>query len=169
MENQVVLNKKNCHRAAKVGNIDHPEYGVFNFEWRGKRESSNLLNNVFSHIASNPENKEIFYIPEHGNKMNSWEVISWKYEVNLEELWEAAYSAFYSTSFSPEERAAQYIRDYEKELNGDLENMPENEKEHYITKYKDWVRTLFAKHSRIMSAMITGPARFPTRRNEKAN
>ena len=93
----------------------------------------------------------------------------WKYDVNLEELWKCACDAFYSTSFNPEERAALYIRDYEKELNADLENMPENEKEHYITKYKEWVRTLSYKHSRIMSAMITGPARFPSRRNEKMN
>lgn len=167
MENQVILlSKKNCHRAATIREIAHP-IGEWVFEWRGKKLGGNLMRSDYAHIASRPGfgNSIVIYDGE----LSNWKVLSWKYEVNLEELWEVACNAFYSTSFNPEERAAQYIRDYEQELNADLANMPENEKEHYITKYKDWVRTLFNKHSRIMSAMITGPARFPTRRNEKAN
>lgn len=167
MENQVVLSKKNCHRAAKVRQIEHPEYGEWLFEWRGQDLGGNMMHRDYAHIASKPGYGNAIVVFD--GDLPKWEVLSWKYEVNLEELWEVAYNAFYSTSFVPEERATQYIRDYEKELNTDLANMPESEKEHYITKYKDWVRTLFAKHSRIMSAMITGPARFPTRRNEKAN
>lgn len=167
MENQVVLSKKNCHRAAKVRQIEHPEYGEWLFEWRRQDLGGNMMHRDYAHIASKPGYGNAIVVSD--SNLPQWEVVSWKYKVNLEELWEAAYNAFYSTSFVPEERAAQYIRDYEKELNADLANMPESEKEHYITKYKDWVRTLFDKHSRIMSAMITGPARFPTRRNEKAN
>lgn len=167
MENQVALSKKNCHRAAKVRQIEHPEYGEWLFEWRGQDLGGNMIHRDYAHIASKPGQGNAIVVFD--GDLSQWEVLSWKYEVNLEELWKEAYNAFYSTSFVPEERATQYIRDYEKELNADLENMPENEKEHYITKYKDWVRTLFNKHSRIMSAMITGPARFHTRRNEKAN
>lgn len=167
MENQVILSKRNCHRAAKVRQIEHPEYGEWLFEWRGQDLGGNMMHRDYAHIASKPGYGNAIVVSD--SNLPQWEVVSWKYEVNLEELWEAAYNAFYSTSFVPEERATQYIRDYEKELNTDLLNMPESEKERYITKYKDWVRTLFAKHSRIMSAMITGPARFPTRRNEKAN
>lgn len=167
MENQVVLSKRNCHRAAKVRQIEHPEYGEWLFEWRGQDLGGNMMHRDYAHIASRPGNGNAIVVFD--GDLPQWEVVSWKYEVNLEELWTAAYNAFYSTSFVPEERATQYIRDYENELNTDLLNMPESEKEHYITKYKDWVRTLFAKHSRIMSAMITGPARFPTHRNEKAN
>lgn len=169
MENQVVLSKKNCHRAATVREIAHPELGEWAFGWRGQELGGNLMRKDYAHTATSSKWNRSIIIYDSEKYFSEWEVVSWKYEVNLEELWEAAYNAFYSTSFVPEERAAQYIRDYEKELNADLENMPENEKEHYITKYKDWVRTLFAKHSRIMSAMITGPARFPTHRNEKAN
>lgn len=121
----------------------------------------------YTHTAIRISNNEEIVI--YDKDLGSWVVTEWKYDVNLEELWKCACDAFYSTSFNPEERAALYIRDCEKELNADLENMPENEKEHYITKYKEWVRTLFYKHSRIMSAMITGPARFPSRRNEKMN
>lgn len=167
MENKVILSKRNCHRAAKVRQIEHPEYGEWLFEWRGQDLGGNMMHRDYAHIASKPGYGNAIVVSD--SNLPQWEVVSWKYEVNLEELWEAAYNAFYSTSFVPEERATQYIRDYEKELNTDLLNMPESEKERYITKYKDWVRTLFAKHSRIMSAMITGPARFPTRRNEKAN
>ena len=169
MENQVILSQKNCHRAAKVRQIEYPEYGEFDFEWRGKRVDSKFLHSEFSHVASKPGDTEIFYISEYDNAMKAWEVLSWKYEVNLEDFWDIACRAFHGTSFSPEKRAAQYIRDYETALNDDLNNMPEDEKERYITKYKEWVRILFDKHSRILSAMITGPARFPTRRNEKAN
>lgn len=169
MENQVVLSKKNCHRAATVREIAHPELGEWAFGWRSQEIGGNLMHKDYAHTATSSIWNRSMIVYDTKDALSQWEVISWKYEVNLEELLEAAYRAFYSTSFIPEERAAQYIRDYEQELNGDLENMPENEKEHYITKYKDWVRTLFAKHSRIMSAMITGPARFPTRRNEKAN
>lgn len=167
MENQVILSKKNCHRAATVRQIEHPEYGEWLFEWRGQNLGGNMMRRDYAHIASRPDFGDSIVI--YDNELSMWEILSWKYEVNLEELWEAAYNAFYSTSFVPDERATQYIRDYEKELNSDLANIPESEKERYITKYKDWVRTLFSKHSRIMSAMITGPARFPTRRNEKAN
>ena len=162
---QVLLSKKNYHRALKVVSIANPEQGEWLFNWRGKKLSQNLMSCDYAHIAIRISNNEEIVI--YDKDLGSWVVTEWKYDVNLEELWKCACDAFYSTSFNPEERAALYIRDYEKELNADLENMPENEKEHYITKYKEWVRTLFYKHSRIMSAMITGPARFPSRRNEK--
>ena len=164
---QVLLSKKNCHRALKVVNIANPEQGEWLFNWRGKKLSDNLMRCDYAHTAVRISNNEEIVI--YDKDLGSWVVTEWKYDVNLEELWKCACDAFYSTSFNPEERAALYIRDCEKELNADLENMPENEKEHYITKYKEWVRTLFCKHSRIMSAMITGPARFPSRRNEKMN
>ena len=73
------------------------------------------------------------------------------------------------TSFDPEKRAAQYIRENEILLLDDLNGIPQAEQGQYIAKFKEWVATLFAKHSRIMSAAITGPARFPTERNRKAN
>ena len=75
----------------------------------------------------------------------------------------------FRNEFDPEKRAAQYIREYEKLLLDDLKEIPQDEQGQYIAKFKEWVATLFAKHSRIMSAAITGPARFPTERNRKAN
>ena len=154
---QILLSKKNYHRASKVINIANPEQGEWLFSWRGKKLRENLMHCDYAHIAIRISDNEEVVI--YDKDLGSWAVT----------LWKCACDAFYSTSFNPEERAALYIRDYEKELNADLENMPENEKEHYIMKYKEWVRTLFYKHSRIMSVMITGPARFPSRRNEKMN
>lgn len=169
MENQVILSKKNCHRAATVREIAHPELGEWAFKWRGQEIGSGFMHKDYAHTATSSKWNRSMIVYDTKEKLAEWEVVSWKYEVNLEELWDIARRAFDGTSFSPEERGAYYIRDYEKALNADIEYMPEEEKEPYITKFKEWVRTLFDKHSRCLSAMITGPARFPTRRNEKAN
>lgn len=169
MENQIVLSKKNCHRAAKIRQIAHPEYGDWDFEWRGQKLSETLLNRKFAHIASKPGFGYATIISDTDNDMKLWEVISWKYEINFENMWDIAVRAFNGTSFSPEERGAQFIRDYEASLIDDLANMPEGEQARYIDKYTEWVRTLFDKRSRCLSSMIAGPANFPVRRAEKAN
>lgn len=169
MENQIVLSKKNCHRAAKIRQIAHPEYGDWDFEWRGQKLSETFLHREFAHIASKPGFGNATMISDSDNDMKLWEVIAWKYEINFENLWNLAVRAFSGTSFSPEERAAQYIRDYETDLMNDLTKIPEDEQSRYIDKYTDWVRTLFEKHSRCLSAMIAGPSNFPSRRAEKAN
>lgn len=164
---QILLAKKNCHRASKVISTVNPEQGEWLFNWRGKKLRENLMHCDYAHIAIRISNNEEVVI--YDKDFGSWAVTEWKYDINLEELWKCACNAFYSTSFSPEERGAHYIRMYEEELNADIEKIPEEEKERYISKYKEWVKILFNKHSRIMSAMITGPARFPSRRNEKMN
>lgn len=164
---QILLTKKNCHRASKVVSTVNPEQGEYFFYWRGKKLSDNLMHCDYAHTATRISDNEDVVI--YDKDMGSWYVTGWKYEINLEELWKCAYDAFYATSFSPEERGAYYIRMYEEELNDDIKKMPEEDRERYISKYKEWVRTLFGKHSRIMSAAITGPARFPTQRNEKMN
>ena len=164
---QVLLSKKNYHRASKVVNVANPEQGEWLFNWRGKKLSQNLMSCDYAHIAIRISNNEEIVI--YDKDLGFWAITEWKYDVNLEELWKCACDAYYSTSFSPEERAAFHIRMYEVELNDDISRMPEEEKERYISKYKEWARTLFDKHSRIMSAAITGPARFPTQRNEKMN
>lgn len=147
--------------------MENQEQGEFLFNWRGKKLSDNLMHCDYAHTAIRISDNEEVII--YDKDLGSWAVTDWKYKVNLEELWKCACDAFYSTSFSPEERGAYYIRTYEEELNADIEKMPEEERERYISKYKEWVQILFNKHSRIMSSMITGPARFPTRRNEKMN
>ena len=169
MEKHEILSMKNCHRAATVQQIANPEYGVWKFEWRGQKLGGNAFYTEYAHIASKPCFGNATVISDNDNDMKFWEVLTWKYETNMAELWEAARRAFSATSFDPEKRAAQYIREYEKLLLDDLKEIPEDEQGQYIAKFKEWVATLFAKHSRIMSAAITGPARFPTERNRKAN
>ena len=164
---QVLLSKKNCHRALKVVNIVNPEQGEWLFYWRGKKLSDNLMRCDYAHTAVRISDNEAVVIND--KDLGLWSVVEWKYEVNLEEFWKCACDAFYATSFNPEERGSYHIRMYEEELNDDIKTMPEEERERYIAKYKEWVQILFNKHSRIMSAMITGPARFPSRRNEKMN
>ena len=169
MEKHEILSMKNCHRAATVQQIANPEYGVWKFEWRGQKLGGNAFYTEYAHIASKPGFGNATIISDNDNDMKFWEVLTWKYETNMAELWEAARRAFSATSFDPEKRAAQYIREYEKLLLDDLKEIPQDEQGQYIAKFKEWVATLFAKHSRIMSAAITGPARFPTERNRKAN
>lgn len=163
----ILLSKKNYHRALRVVNMANPEEGEWIFNWRSEKLSDNLMCCNYAHTALRIlDNKEVVI----SNKdLGSWSVTKWKYEINLEELWECACDAFYSTSFNPEKRGEYYIRMYEEELNDDIQKMPKEEKERYISKYKEWIRSLFSKHSRIMSVSITGPARFPSKRNEKMN
>ena len=89
--------------------------------------------------------------------------------VKIDGLYNAAYRAYSNLSFSPEKRAEQAVIYHEEELNDDLKNMPEEEKERYIDGYKKHLFALLSAKSRCLSPMITGPANFPVRRNEKAN
>lgn len=160
---------KNCHRAATVQQIATPENGVWAFEWRGQKVRESFMYAEYAHIATRPGADSPIIIPDCDGQMKLWAVVSWKYETNLGELWDLACRAYYNTSHDPEKRAAYHIRNFEEALNSDLKEMPEDEQERYIAKFTEWVRTLFYKHSQIASSMITGPANFPTRRNEKAN
>lgn len=168
MKQYTILTKKNCHRAKEVRLIANPENGVWQFKWRGERRHINIMRCEFLHIASQ-EGVESISISDRDNEMNVWEIISWKYEENFEDLWEQAVRAYSATSFNPEIRAAQFIRDYEGLLQEDLKQMTTNDKEQYVTKFRGWLEILLERHSRIMSAMIVGPAKFPSKRNEKMN
>lgn len=166
--NDVILTKRNCHRAAQVRMVDAPEKGVFDWVYKGIKVKEGFMHAEYDHMAKQ-EGTEV-QIPHIPSTLQEWEVVSWRYELSFEDLFETAIRAFSGTSFRAEERAEQYIRDYEKICLDDLEKLklPQEEHEEYISKFRSWVASLFVKHSRIMSSMITGPARFPTARNEKA-
>lgn len=163
---ETILTIKNCHRAKTVRPVGKPDSPDYEFGWREKSISSNMFGGTYCHIATAPDGTKVEI---KDRDLQNWEVTAWKYAENLEHLWSAGVIAFSGTSHTPEERAAQYIREYEAELQDDLSIMPEHEKEAYISKYSGWVSTLFAKHSRIASAMIVGPARFPSNKNERAS
>jgi len=86
----------------------------------------------------------------------------------VEELHEVAYQAYYNTSFDPEKRRDQILKELQQELKEDLDSLGDNAG-NYKVKYIDHARSWLQKKSRCISVMITGPANFPTRRNEKAN
>jgi len=90
-------------------------------------------------------------------------------QIKIEGLYKAAYRAYQGISFSPEKRAEQTVIEHEAQLNDDISNLPETEIERYISGYNQRLFALMAAKSRCLSSMITGPANFPVRRNEKAN
>lgn len=160
---KVLLSTKNCHRAATVRKANNPESEILEFKYMAQIISREFLHTEREHVVGDDT-----IVPNKDNELNKWEVVSWKYDINFEDLWNLGVRAFTGTSFSPEERAQSYIRSYELELQQDLQQIPEQERERYADRYKKWVITLFEKHSRILSPMIIGPARFPVDKNEKA-
>ena len=165
MSEQVILSLKNCHRAAKVRMISAPELGDWDWVYRGLR-TGNIANPEFVHLAKQGEDYET-QVRNFKMCLEKWEVISWAYEYTFEDLYQAARSAFYATSFTPDERALRSIIDYERCFLEDLKQLPESEHPVYYQKFKEKIRDLYAKHSRLMSAAITGPAKFPVARQEK--
>ena len=89
----------------------------------------------------------------------------------LEAYRQRAIDAHNWTSFSPEKRGEIIIKDYSEELENDLREVeglggdPSDYRIRYERHFSAWI----AAKSRCFSSMITGPARFPTRRAEKAN
>lgn len=92
----------------------------------------------------------------------------------LNHLEQKAISAHNWTSFSPEIRGKQMIEGYNAELNEDLNELraqgvaPETLNE-YKLRYERLLSSYIGAKSNCFSAMITGPARFNTRKHEKAN
>ena len=167
MSEQVILSTKNCHRAAKVRLIGNPSLGEWDWFYRGTNIGS-IIRPEFAHLAKQGENNASI-VKNHNIELEKWEVVSWSYPFSLEDLYHSAYRAYYSTSFTPDERALRSIIDYERCLLEDLKGIPESEHETYIQKFKEKVSDLYAKHSRIMSAAITGPAKFPVASQQKHN
>ena len=167
MSEQVILSVKNCHRAAKVRLIANPSLGVWDWHYRGTNIGS-VIRPEFAHLAKRGEDNASI-VKNHNIELEKWEVISWAYPFSLEDLYQSAYRAYYATSFTPDERALRSIIDYERCLLEDLKGIPTSEHETYIQKFKEKVCDLYAKHSRIMSAAITGPAKFPVASQQKHN
>lgn len=98
-----------------------------------------------------------------------------------EELsYQAAYRAHSGSSFVPDERAKQEQAAYVEHVQGVYESLLEDcktdvqrallleEIKTYKTGYLSKLTAVLSASSRCISSMITGPANFPTRRNEKA-
>lgn len=87
----------------------------------------------------------------------------------LADMYDQGYNAYRNISFDPEKRAASIVRDYSAELAEDLTKLPAEEHEAYTAGYRSKLSAWLGAKSRCASTMITGPANFNTRRNEKAN
>ena len=88
---------------------------------------------------------------------------------HLQHLAQQARNAFYWTSFDPDKRGKQTIDEHESQLQSDLESIPENEHERYISKYVELFAYWLSAHSRCASSAITGGSGFNVRKAEKAN
>lgn len=85
----------------------------------------------------------------------------------LLDLYDLAYNANRNTSFSPEKRAEQTLKEYSEELESDQTGMNSETKSIYIDKYRSYLRKYLASRAGCASTMITGPANFNVARNEK--
>lgn len=154
------MTKENAHRVTMVRRVDAPESEPVAFLFRGKRHGYCS----YSHLVGNPGKEEILAPAD----FKDWEVVEVAHPGYLEEYFKQACSSYNLTSFSPDERGESDIASHEKELHEDLQSMPEQQRERYMENYKRYFSAMIAANSRCASAMITGPARFNTGRNEKA-
>ena len=92
----------------------------------------------------------------------------------LQDFREKAIRAHNWTSFSPEKRGETMVNEYSAQLAKDLEELrAQNIDSETLTAYEQRYKSLFSAwlnaKSNCISSMITGPARFPTHKAEKAN
>lgn len=92
----------------------------------------------------------------------------------LQNFKEKAISAHRWTSFSPERRGETMVSEYSAQLAKDLQELKaQNIDSETLTAYEQRYKSLFSAwlnaKSNCISSMITGPARFPIHKAEKAN
>ena len=90
----------------------------------------------------------------------------------LQHLLRSAINAHRGTSFSPEKRGEQMIKDYEELLQDDLKQISEADNETkgtYKARFIKYLGAYISAKSRIISPMISGPSNFPVRRMQKYN
>lgn len=87
----------------------------------------------------------------------------------IEGLRNLAYRAHTWTSFSPEKRADQFVNDYKMDYQEFIKEIPEEYRAGVSAKYIQLLTVWLHAKGRCMSSMITGPAKFPVHKAEKAN
>ena len=88
---------------------------------------------------------------------------------DLSDMTKAAERSYGWSSFNPDRAAGFMIGSYQSELDSDLAEIPEENHEDYIARFRAKVGDIIAKNGRVASWAVTGPAKFNNRRNEKAN
>ena len=156
-----ILTVRNAHRAVTVHSITAPESGAITFRHNAHRIGPMHHASI---VGEGPD-EMIVYARDYKN----WEIVEFRPGVTLEEFDNLAAHAWSWSSFDPERRGALAISEHEQQLNGDLEDMPEEEKERYIAGYKQRFSAWLSAQSRCASSAITGGSGFNVRRAEKAN
>jgi len=92
----------------------------------------------------------------------------------LQHLEGKAKAAHRNTSFSPERRGEQMIKEYSEELTADMEELKQGGAtdesiSDYKSRYEKYFSSYLGAKSNCFSVMITGGSNFPVRRHEKAN
>lgn len=156
-----ILTKQNAHRAVTVRNIENPERGNLTFHHNAHR----IGPMSYASTVGEGSGSQIICVADY----KLWEIVETRYTVTLAEFDDLARSAWTWSSFDSEGRGARAIAEHEEQLNNDLADMPEEEKEQYISNYKKYFSAWLSAQSRCASSVITGGSGFNVRRAEKAN
>lgn len=156
----IPLTKKNAYRVTSIRRMGTDEEPAsFHF-----RKLHSGMNSYIHLYGDGNEKKEL-----HPSDFKEWEAVAFKYPGHLEEFGKKAYDAYRWSSFDPDVRGETDILQYEKLLLEDLLQIPEDKQEKYIATYKLKFSSLLGSLSNCASTMVTGPANFNHKRNEKAN
>ncbi|MBZ4188890.1 hypothetical protein [Niabella beijingensis] len=100
-------------------------------------------------------------------------------DVNLDHFRELARTAYSFTSFDPDKRAENTLKEYGEELRNDLKEIRDkypasvqrDPLDETLSRYRQKYESLFSSwlgsHSRLASSAVTGPANFPVARQQK--
>ena len=111
----IILSKKNCRRVATAKRANDPNGPVMEFKFRKYEISRNFLGSQRAHIVG-----ENTIVQDNDKEMSEWEVVSWKYETNFEDLWDLAVYSFVNNY--------SYRSLFVSSLYGKLERMANNGK-----------------------------------------
>lgn len=156
----IPLTKKNAYRVTAIKRMGTDEKPV-SFHFRKLHSGMNC----YAHLYGDEKEKKELYPSD----FKEWEAVAFIYPGHLEEYQEKAYNAYRWSSFDPDVRGETDIMQYEKLLQEDLLQIPKEKQEEYIAIYKQMFSALLGSLSNCASTMITGPANFNHKRNEKAN
>jgi len=90
-------------------------------------------------------------------------------KTDLSDFYNKARIAFYWTSFEPDRRATSCIKEHEELLSKDLNEIPIDEQERYIIKFREYFGKWLSAHANCASSAVTGGSGFNTTKAQKAN
>ena len=159
-QSAIPLTKKNAYRVTRIKRAGTDEEPVL-FHFRKKRIGLNSYTHMY---GDEDELKELY-----PDDFKNWEAVAFRYPGHLEEFLEKAENAYRWSSFDPDVRGETDIMQYERVLQEDMQQIPAEKQEEYLSAYKQKFSSLLGNLSNCASTMITGPANFNHKRNEKAN